>query len=103
MTLAEFLLARIAEDAARWNNWAQFREIGAGFRDHLLAECEAKRRIVDVAERMVLDADDPEGGMSIKERWLTGSSSRTILTSLASVYADHPDYGEATSAASSSV
>ena len=60
----------------------------------VLRECEAKRRIVDTVERMILDAEDPDTEMSARERMMTGSSARSILTSLASAHSDHPDFRE---------
>jgi hypothetical protein len=83
-TLTEFLLARIAEDEAavrrempgRWTNWlAQTRPGLVPDLDprlkRALAECEAKRRIVDVA-------DEAPG----------------VLRFLALPYAEHADYRE---------
>jgi hypothetical protein len=88
LTLAEFLLACIAEDEA---------EIAAGFdfaaldssgwmghaagwgRERALAECEAKRRIVEkCTESYPLNVDEGP--------W--------ILRELALPYADHPHYRE---------
>jgi hypothetical protein len=82
MTLTEFLLARIAEDEASATNWLRF-EVRDGIPgnyaipDRVLAECEAKRRIVGLI--------DPD-----RNRW----SVRNILGTLALPYADHPDYDE---------
>lgn len=58
----------------------------------VLAECEAKRRIVDTSERMMLDADDAENQMSAKERMFAATCAHANLRALASVYADHPDF-----------
>jgi hypothetical protein len=58
----------------------------------VLAECEAKRRIVDTVERMIADADDPDIGMSVKERLFAGTCARSIFRALILPYADHPDY-----------
>jgi hypothetical protein len=94
LTLTAFLLARIAEDEER----AQFvaRQIGAqkpfepwllSWHDEYdllciepsraLAECEAKRKIVEWAE-------------TSSGEWYWES----VLNPLAAVYADHPDYDE---------
>jgi hypothetical protein len=87
-TLVEFLLTRIAEDEARAKyddpHWADckhfvmFSEGGlpcsCGLESRLLAECEAKRRIVE-------DATD-----------VPTISMRRVLRLLALPYADHPDY-----------
>lgn len=94
MDLAEFLLARIAEDEAEARRlverygceddtyWAANADdvvitLGLG---RALAECEAKRRIVERA--MPNESDDPR------------TERGRILRVLASVYADHPDYRE---------
>lgn len=97
--LAEFILARIAEDEAvaaraeraawtltpdrRYNKWAL--RGGNGYGDvcvdaqRIAAECEAKRKIVENLQPWGpwddLAADD-------------------VLKALASVYRDHPDYRE---------
>jgi hypothetical protein len=93
LTLAEFLLARIAEDEA---------EIAAGFdfatldssgwmghaatwgRDRALAECEAKRRIVEEYREACSAgwAQELSGGLNV------------ALRCLALPYAAHPDYRE---------
>jgi hypothetical protein len=93
--LAEFLLARIAEDEA---------EIAAGFdfavldssgwmghaagwgRERALAECDAKARIVEDLRDELTNQHDPEPTtLQLAER---------TLLSLALPYADHPDYRE---------
>jgi hypothetical protein len=93
VTLAEFLLARIEEDEAGYRAEAAGVEwLTVNGRDlwpQLLAECEAKRRIViEHAENRYrvdpCDAHDADG--------------RTVpcatLLALAAVYADHSDYRE---------
>lgn len=110
MTLTEFLLARFAEDEAKiralgdepgrvwWhvtNEWLPPVSDAAAFaaRFHpsrMLAECEAKRRIVE--DFVVLHDDyqvtrDP----STESRRLQAQIS---IAQLAAVYADHPDYEE---------
>lgn len=81
-TLTQFLRARIAEDEATarvandWNFTAEAR---------VLAECEAKRRIVESAEFV---RDTP----SIHDDARTFMSN--VLRRLAAVYAEHPDYRE---------
>lgn len=89
MTLTEFLLARIAEDEAQANrskadlamnpNLRIPAEWVSGVADRVLAECEAKRRIVEHCE------PDP----------LTKSpGDEYVLRLLALPYADRPGYRE---------
>ena len=83
MTITEFLLARIAEDEAvarAWRTRIDQGEIpilfhGVVIPDRVLAECAAKRRIV--------------------EGWRDEYHDTWVLMHLASVYADHPDYDPA--------
>lgn len=106
MTITEFLLARIAEDEAAVpyrpaptvgdDVLAQIDEAQHGYRAlkpgvltvttaRVLAECEAKRRIVEGhAETWDLGREDYLEGV-----WR--SEDHTIRV-LASVYADHPDF-----------
>jgi hypothetical protein len=95
-TLTEFLLARIAEDeavarAARPHEYLPTRDgrnlttIDAGdsarvgiTSGRVLAECEAKRRIVNLDD---LDGAGEDGHIH-------------AVRCLASVYADHPDFRE---------
>ena len=53
----------------------------------VLAECEAKRRIVE--ECRLCDLDDFKPGT---ETWGYRQALRADVQALASVYADHPDY-----------
>lgn len=97
MTLSEFLLARIAEDEE-----AQRSESGWGRCDapesyhwgpaRVLAECEAKRRIVEDAihQRQWIDSD-PGAGDGGKGRLYCYDD---VVAILALPYADHPDYDE---------
>ena len=95
-TLTEFLLARIAEDeriVAEWPNegpWGLHSE-GSMWVDpnaqpiyaphaRVLAECEAKRRIVSLL-----------GALHVQ----MPASVEVGLSALALPYADHPDYDEA--------
>jgi hypothetical protein len=97
VTLAEFLLARVAEDEASITH----RDIAEALRnqamplvadwvtqqhERLLAECEAKRRIVSDRERIDRSANDDE--------WSSGYSDANYdaLRALALPYADHPDF-----------
>jgi hypothetical protein len=105
VTLAEFLLARIAEDEAaarafaRPNGtpgvgWIYGRDVdsdrqqdvdafegGPADPDSVLKECEAKRRIV---ERCIRLSKSPHARDQ--------EVAQDFLTDLASAYADHPDY-----------
>jgi hypothetical protein len=96
LTLADFLAARIAEDERRADGWrtecaaVQFEEYGDTIVldgspwVRVLAECEAKRRILAAHKRQVED-DDPYAYIV---------ASRVLLKALASVYGDHPDWRE---------
>lgn len=102
--LAAFLLAQIAEDEAVVSSGGSTRHFPADIvgvfnpqcpaclaawpgRDRFLAECEAKRRIVEAhAEAWELGREDYLEGV-----WR--SEDHTIRL-LAAVYADHPDYRE---------
>jgi hypothetical protein len=116
MTLTEFLLARIAEDeavaraAAGESAYPHYGDTAAEevvamaegegcalegtqhfarwLPARVLAECEAKRQIVEYAEYLAVDPD--ESGYS------DGTSGRgameRVLRFLALPYADHPDY-----------
>ena len=97
MTLTEFLLARIEEDEAEasWVRHENRETVAAQFYGDLnaawihsrniqtLAECEAKRRIVEKYDH-ARDYGQGPGG------WL-----EQCVGYLAGVYADHPDFDEA--------
>jgi len=88
-TLAAFLLDRIAEDEASIpSNRARvttpegvvlYADLAA---QRVLAECEAKRRIVELGDSE--DADSPPYWSAIED----------VLRALASVHADHPEFRE---------
>jgi hypothetical protein len=84
LTLTDFLLARIAEDegaAQRHGPGASKQGLG-DYPARVLAECEAKRRIVDLFPKAAQDGDGwNEAGIQ-------------VLEALALPYADHPDYRE---------
>jgi hypothetical protein len=108
MTLTEFLLARIAEDESVANKYPDLGgnydhwELGFSFdRDYsepmdiaidparVLAECEAKRRIIDAAVEVArVDLNEP---VEPDDQGLRDSGVK-ILCALAVPYADHPDY-----------
>ena len=105
-SLPDFVLARIAEDEAVAQHvaaiWAQLPHQPRGitvvgrevyYLERVLAECEAKRRIVDIHYDSPVD-DDEYGrihlcGACSPEAWPCAT-----LRALASVYADHEDYRE---------
>lgn len=129
--MVEFLLARIAEDEELLEFTTVRVELGRKhddggwshesypFVDRWKAECEAKRRIVELHQAwpvLVTQPPEFEGGlvgdldsvairMSQRMKWLTEQEYRAafgdepptspILAALAAVYADHPDYNEA--------
>lgn len=104
--VVEFLLARIAEDEAAakaadavpapWGFWDDAR---------VLAECEAKRRVIErcrpqyavlyrESERLLASAFDQETMKTVGHSgpiWPFAGAEDT-LRALAAVYADHPDY-----------
>jgi len=81
MTLTEFLLARIAEDEemARIDTMGDHIPLDCWPPDRVLAECEAKRRIVEGMQPYGLIDD---------------INSSEILPLLALPYDQHPDYQE---------
>jgi len=120
MTIVEFLEARIGEDEAlayEAKSWAAVGQVdwigqpGDGLAPRLgaggphitawsparvLAECKAKRAIIEQAQNATeaeKEYDDYEwqGTVSRSEPW-TGDA---IVYALAAVYADHPDYDPA--------
>lgn len=97
LTLTEFLLARIAEDEAAWSGGIGLatRPDFARLSQHMLAECEAKRRIVEMAEAEITAADAK--AQDLPTRMFEGGSAffaHNTLLRLATVYSDHPDHRE---------
>jgi hypothetical protein len=100
MTLTDFLLARISEDS---DTWKMARDGGVvitvngqsaipppAWVETRLAEGEARRRIVEKAQRA-----DIALGHQINPATSAASFAMTeVLTFLALPYADHPDYRE---------
>lgn len=98
LTLSDFLLARIADD----EEWARLfgcadehvnTEPHPGCRERTVADCEAKRRIVDAHVRILTSPLDgpthaPNGYCADD---LCDWPCRTLRL-LALPYADHPDY-----------
>jgi hypothetical protein len=98
-TLAEFLLARIAYDehGARMLRDASddlsMVELRLGHRivERVLAECEAKRRIVHEFDRLgSMDADGQADGGAAAMAIMDGLE--VAMRALALPYADHEDY-----------
>ena len=111
MTLTEFLLARIAEDEADWRavDVASPDALLHGQRlaPRMLADCGAKRRIVNIHRDASLDEDGRpvmfgESGAGycrgcnadFMEEWAELHDECPTLQALALPYADHPDYRE---------
>ena len=91
-TLADFLLARIAEDEAVARRIAAVGSCEPAYHPaRVLAECAAKRAIVEKAQRA-----DEAFGRQINPATSAASFALTeVLCRLAAPYADHPDYDPA--------
>ena len=105
MDITEFLLTRIAEDEREANVClAQYRRAEGGSTPRWtrqLAECEAKRAIIEEhgpQEVASLDRDSWGKPFIVCRRCAIGDRQVIApchtLKSLATVYADHPDYRE---------
>lgn len=110
MTITDFLLARIIEDeeGAREANYDdddkpmpyhvvdddwRFEIVGTNTA-RVLAECEAKRRIVDLRNAAAMEAERaPAGARGLFLAQV--SAYDAAIRALASVYADHPDHDTA--------
>lgn len=116
MTLTEFLLARIAEDEAAAREvqhympdggeihiWLTRREgdeerskkVAPYDPARVLAECEAKRKIVELRYSWNLQAERepvPPIGAILKAQVVTAD---TVLRTLAAIHRDHPDFDPA--------
>lgn len=94
MNITEFLLARIAEDEAEARGLQGEMDFGlesAG--DRMLAECAAKRAIIEQYEAYGAAAQGVFGVAYIGAR--SGQRvTEDALRALAAVYKDHPDYQE---------
>jgi hypothetical protein len=99
MTLTDFLLARIAEDETNLREMTNPREAAVRVEgasapevrhfanpDRVLAECEAKRRIVEAHREW--DDNDWQSPAYFS------APMDLVLSLLALPYADHPDYRE---------
>jgi hypothetical protein len=121
-TIPDFLRARIAEDeatakaaaageallpslrsvkASAWVPDGEITHIARWDPARVLAECEARRRIVEwCGERDRVFVGAHFGGDAMRESdFLPGALKRpadsVVLRALAAVYADHPDYDQA--------
>jgi hypothetical protein len=118
MTLTEFLLARIAEDEeyaqrgtrgrwklgglddaelgdAWWLNSADQQHAWRWYPDRVLTECEAKRRIVEMANGSAdFDTAMPRPGYAQHYHSPSADILIRVQQLLALPYADHPDYRE---------
>lgn len=93
MTISEFLHARIAEDEAAVDRGRRHNASTTYANDdygcllvdpaRVLAECEAKRRIIE------------DVGSGINDGGAEGWAADMALTILATVYSDHPDFNPA--------
>ena len=85
MTIIEFLKARIAEDEANAGSWYEsWKDTMDSMEDRILAECAAKRQIIDFfAETLEDSSGRYTSGALLAER---------VLSAMAAVYANHPDY-----------
>jgi hypothetical protein len=100
LTLAEFLLARIAEDEDRIPIVVKGGMLKFNRR---LAECEAKRRIIELHHAIEVRDWNPQGYCAectdsgwveaVDGAYPVGMPCRTLRL-LALPYADHPDYRE---------
>jgi hypothetical protein len=92
MTLSEFLLARIAEDKedvenSRIGDSPQWWMPDQWNRPRALAECEAKRKVVE----LVAEVQEGRHIASMTSPITQGIGLR-ILADMGRVYQDHPDY-----------
>jgi len=106
--LPDFLLARIAEDEAlatavnpdpviRTSDSAVVAFLDAWHADRVLAECAAKRRLVELAK--AADAKDksiPREDVKQSTMILVGTIDGLVLAMMCAAlpYADHPDWRE---------
>jgi len=105
LTLADWLRARYDEEAAAWSDgtYLATRPDFAQMSRHMLADIEAKRRIVELHQPIeeAYPARSYPGGVrplccdncSAGGEYPGGWPCET-MAALASVYADHPDYRE---------
>jgi hypothetical protein len=85
MDISEFVLARVAEDESDANSYAAaiWSSTDSDQR-RLLAECDAKRRMVELFQGLRA-GESVDAGRKLAD---------SVLELLAVPYADHPDYRE---------
>jgi len=100
MTITGFLEARIAEDErhARMLAETDRRPVlslsaTVNHPQRLLAECAAKRAVVELHPTYIYTDEEPGFEMEAA-KCLCGGSPCATLQALAAVYRDHPDYRE---------
>jgi hypothetical protein len=97
MSLPDFLLARIAEDEAaelaRVGNLPIGIVIPPDSHNRVLAECEAKRRIMQIHACRSMSVARPICDTCWNDTWMGYADYPCgTLHALAAVYANHPDY-----------
>jgi len=112
MTITEFLEARIAEDEAALERTSWYPHsthgadalgtyradcpdcLGVPSKARVLAECKAKRAIIEQASIVheVIEGEWGGGRTIAEEGWQEGNLGTDLVRTLAAVYADHPDY-----------
>jgi len=98
MTLLEFLLARITEDEenAPTPSWTdsdgRCMDCGGPGEARVLAECEAKRRIIEAWQREDDDDSVAANEVAAEKRVSRQVTLWAVLKELAKPYAGHPDY-----------
>jgi hypothetical protein len=96
--LAAFLLARIAEEeqdcatSDEPESWCDRHESAHYDSRRVLAECEAKRRIVEQYEAMQAGVQAAEGTILVGAAKVRLGAYEMTLRFLAPVYCDHPNY-----------
>ena len=90
LTLTEFLAARIDEDEGRAQKAQRYAgsELWVMGPMRVLAECAAKRRIMEDFEEYTSDYRAAPSDFAAGRR----HAALLALTRVAAVYADHPDY-----------
>lgn len=80
MNITEFLEARIVEDEEQIREWDRSSPFST---ERLLAECSAKRAVIECAADYSPELEHGDNG-----QW----AFEVTLRALAAVYKDHPDY-----------